>query len=130
MTYTDLQIELLEIGLSIKDLANLLGMNPNSITNYKRTKVIPLNLAITISLISYLKKTGITPENIINEIKKKHAADLIENQQLSIKKSRLNAGFLLFTTYSEIFLLLEPTYKKNMEAQHYQSFYSSHQQKR
>ncbi len=52
----------------------------NSITNYKRTKVIPLNLAITISLISYLKKTGITPENIINEIKKKHAADLIENQ--------------------------------------------------
>jgi len=80
MTYTDLQIELLEIGLSIKDLANLLGMNPNSITNYKRTKVIPLNLAITISLISYLKKTGITPENIINEIKKKHAADLIENQ--------------------------------------------------
>ena len=80
MTYTDLQIELLEIGLSIKDLANLLGMNPNSITNYKRTKVIPLNLAITISLISYLKKTGITPENIINEIKKKHAADFIENQ--------------------------------------------------
>lgn len=80
MTYTDLQIELLEIGLSIKDLANLLGMNPNSITNYKRTKVIPLNLAITISLISYLKKTGITPEDIINEIKKKHAADLIENQ--------------------------------------------------
>ena len=80
MTYTDLQIELLEIGLSIKDLANLLGMNPNSITNYKRTKVIPLNLAITISLISYLKKTGITPENIINEIKKKHAVDLIENQ--------------------------------------------------
>ena len=74
------KIELLEIGLSIKDLANLLGMNPNSITNYKRTKVIPLNLAITISLISYLKKTGITPENIINEIKKKHAADLIENQ--------------------------------------------------
>ena len=80
MTYTDLQIELLEIGLSIKDLANLLGMNPNSITNYKRTKVIPLNLAITISLISYLKKTGITPENIIYEITKKHAADLIENQ--------------------------------------------------
>lgn len=80
MTYTDLQIELLEIGLSIKDLANLLGMNPNSITNYKRTKVIPLNLAITISLISYLKKTGITPEDIINEIKKKHAVDLIENQ--------------------------------------------------
>lgn len=80
MTYTDLQIELLEIGLSIKDIASLLGMNPNSITNYKRTKVIPLNLAITISLISYLKKTGIPPEDIINEIKKKHAADLIVNQ--------------------------------------------------
>ena len=48
MTYKELQIELLEMGLSIKDLANLLGMNPNSITNYKSIGIIPMNLAITI----------------------------------------------------------------------------------
>jgi len=70
MTYTDLQIELLEIGLSIKDLANLLGMNPNSITNYKRTKVIPLNLAITISLISYLKKQALPQKILLMKLRK------------------------------------------------------------
>lgn len=41
MTYTELAIVLLEIvGLSIKDLATLLGMNPNSITNI-RVLIIP-----------------------------------------------------------------------------------------
>ena len=80
MNYEELTRNIAKAGLDIKEFAELIKANPNSITNYKRTKVIPLNLAITISLISYLKKTGITPENIINEIKKKHAADLIENQ--------------------------------------------------
>ena len=56
MTYTELQITLLEMGLSIKDLATLLGMNPNSITNYKSTGIIPLKLAITVTLIANLKK--------------------------------------------------------------------------
>jgi plasmid maintenance system antidote protein VapI len=79
VTYKELQIELLEMGLSIKDLANLLGMNPNSITNYKSIGIIPMNLAITISLISYLKKIGMTPETIINEVKRKHASDLFGN---------------------------------------------------
>jgi len=78
MTYADLQINLIEMGLSIKDLANLLSMNPNSITNYKSNGMIPINLAITISLISSLKKAGLSPEDIINEVKNKHANDLIE----------------------------------------------------
>jgi|JI10StandDraft_1071094.scaffolds.fasta_scaffold1370990_2 DNA-binding CsgD family transcriptional regulator len=78
MTYADLQINLIEMGLSIKDLANLLSMNPNSITNYKSNGMIPINLAITISLIASLKKAGLSPEDIINEVKNKHANDLIE----------------------------------------------------
>lgn len=79
MTYTELQITLLEIGLSIKDLATLLGMNPNSITNYKSTGIIPLNLAITVTLITNLKKADLSPEEIINEVKRRHANNLIEN---------------------------------------------------
>ena len=43
MTYQELQIELLKSGITIKELANLIGMNPNSITNYKNKEVIPLN---------------------------------------------------------------------------------------
>ena len=54
VTYKELQIELLEMGLSIKDLANLLGMNPNSITNYKSIGIIPMNLAITIQRWSHM----------------------------------------------------------------------------
>lgn len=79
MTYTELQIVLLEMGLSIKDLATLLGMNPNSITNYKSTGIIPLNLAITVTLIANLKKADLSPEEIINEVKRRHANNLIEN---------------------------------------------------
>lgn len=79
MTYTELQITLLEMGLSIKDLATLLGMNPNSITNYKSTGIIPLNLAITVALISHLKKAGLSPEDIINKVKRGHAQNFIEN---------------------------------------------------
>jgi transcriptional regulator with XRE-family HTH domain len=79
MTYTELQITLLEMGLSIKDLATLLGMNPNSITNYKSTGIIPLNLAITVTLIANLKKADLSPEEIINEVKRRHANNLIEN---------------------------------------------------
>ena len=79
MTYTDLQIKLLEIGLSIKDLATLLGMNPNSITNHKSTGIVPLHLAITVELISHLKKADLSPEAIINEVKRKHDNSFIDN---------------------------------------------------
>lgn len=79
MTYTELQITLLEMGLSIKDLATLLGMNPNSITNYKSTGIIPLNLAITVTLIAHLKKADLSPQEIINEVKRRHANNPIEN---------------------------------------------------
>ncbi|WP_151805126.1 tellurium resistance protein TerC [Acinetobacter bereziniae] len=81
MTYTELQITLLEMDLSIKDLATLLGMHPNSITNYKSTGIIPMHLAITVALIAHLKKVDISPEIIINEVKIKSAKDVIANNQ-------------------------------------------------
>jgi len=81
MTYQEFQIELLKMGFTIKDLANLIGMNPNSITNYKSKDLIPLNLAITLSLIISLKSNGIDPETIINEVKRKHSIDLLESHE-------------------------------------------------
>ena len=79
MTYAELQMTLLEMDLSIKDLATLLGMNPNSITNYKSTGMIPLHLAITVALISHSKKAGLSPEDIINEVKRGHVKKFLEN---------------------------------------------------
>lgn len=78
MTYQEFQIELIKINLTIKELATLIGMNPNSITNYKSKEILPLNLAIIVSLISSLKNNGLDPELIINEIKRKHSAQLLE----------------------------------------------------
>lgn len=77
MTYQEFQIELSKIGLTIKELATLIGMNPNSITNYKSKEIIPLNLAIIVALILSLKNSGLDPELIINEIKRKHSAQLL-----------------------------------------------------
>lgn len=77
MTYQEFQIELIKINLTIKELATLIGMNPNSITNYKSKEIMPLNLAIIVSLISSLKNNGLDPELIINEIKRKHSAQLL-----------------------------------------------------
>lgn len=81
MTYQELQIQLLKMNLTIKDLAKLIGMNPNSITNYKSKDLIPLNLAIILSLIISLKNNGIDPETIINEVKRKHSIDLSKSHK-------------------------------------------------
>ena len=68
MTYQELQIELLKSGITIKELANLIGMNPNSITNYKNKEVIPLNLAIMLSLITELESYGVDTDSIIYKV--------------------------------------------------------------
>ena len=80
MTYSEFQIELIKIGLSIKDLASLLGMHPNSITNYKSKEVLPLNLAIVITLLAELKINGIDPEPSIEQVKRKHFLDISESK--------------------------------------------------
>ena len=45
-------------GLSIKEFAELLGMKPNSITNYNKVGFVPSHLAVIVSLISTMKDEG------------------------------------------------------------------------
>ena len=45
-------------GLSIKEFAELLGMRPNSITNYNKVGFVPSHLAVIVSLISTMKDEG------------------------------------------------------------------------
>lgn len=80
MTYSEFQIELIKIGLSIKDLASLIGMHPNTITNYKSKEVLPLNLAIVITLLAELKTNGIDAAAIIEKVKRKHFLDIAESK--------------------------------------------------
>lgn len=77
MTYSEFQIELINSGLSIKDFASLIGMHPNSVTNYKSKGVLPLNLSIIVALISEFKGKGIDPEPIIEQVKRKHLLDVV-----------------------------------------------------
>lgn len=79
MTYKEFQISLLELNLNIKDFAQILGMNPNSITNYKLKGYMPLQLSIIINLMLEMKKNYINYEDIINEAKRKFADDSILN---------------------------------------------------
>lgn len=51
MTYDQFLSELAEAGLSIKAFADLIGMKPNSITNYAH-KVVPSHLAIIAVLLA------------------------------------------------------------------------------
>ena len=58
MPYADFLEELGEGGLSIRAFAELVGMNPNSISNYARTGEIPTHLALIAVLIAAMSKVG------------------------------------------------------------------------
>ncbi|MDA0713090.1 MAG: XRE family transcriptional regulator [bacterium] len=58
MPYEEFQRLVGKAGLSIKDFATLLGMKPNSITNYKKVGFVPTHLAVIASLISTMKDDG------------------------------------------------------------------------
>lgn len=79
MNYSELQIELINSGLSIKDFASLIGMHPNSVTNYKSKGVLPLNISIIVALIVELKRNGVDPEPIIEGVKRQHLLDVVNS---------------------------------------------------
>ena len=56
-------------GLSIKEFAELLGMKPNSITNYSKQGVVPTHIAVIVALISTMKDEGLDFYPIFEKIK-------------------------------------------------------------
>ena len=69
MPYSEFQRLIGKAGLTIKEFAELLGMNPNSITNYHKVGVIPSHIAIIISLISSMKEKGIDFYEVFEKVK-------------------------------------------------------------
>ncbi|HGL3663086.1 TPA: helix-turn-helix domain-containing protein [Acinetobacter baumannii] len=76
MTYSDFISELRKAKISVREFADLIGMNPNSISNYARSGEVPTHLAVIIVLIAEMVR-----KNIDYQI-------LIENLKLSPKKPR------------------------------------------
>ena len=70
MPYSEFQRLIGKAGLSIKEFAELLGMNPNSITNYNKVGFVPSHIAIIVSLISTMKDEGIDFYKVFKKIKK------------------------------------------------------------
>lgn len=79
MTYKEFQIALIELNLNIKDFASILGMNPNSITNYKLKGFVPLQLAIVINLMQELHKNQLDYLDVIEKTKRIFSENIIEN---------------------------------------------------
>ena len=69
MPYTEFQRLVGKAGLSIKEFAELLGMKPNSITNYSKQGVVPTHIAVIVALISTMKDEGLDFYPIFEKVK-------------------------------------------------------------
>lgn len=59
MSYDEFKVCLRTAGLSVKDLAALLEMQPNSITNYRAKGAVPKHLEVIALLITALVRQGV-----------------------------------------------------------------------
>jgi transcriptional regulator with XRE-family HTH domain len=69
MPYTEFQRLIGKAGLSIKEFAELLGMKPNSITNYSKQGVVPTHIAVIVALIFTMKDEGLDFYPIFEKVK-------------------------------------------------------------
>ena len=69
MPYEEFQRLMGKAGLSIKEFAALLDMNPNSITNYKKIGKVPTHIAVLVYLLSNMKDDGVDFYPIFEKIK-------------------------------------------------------------
>ncbi|MCK9259718.1 MAG: XRE family transcriptional regulator [Azoarcus sp.] len=59
MTYNDFLAELGKAGLSVRAFAELIGMNPNSVSNYAGIGEVPCHLAFIAALLAEMNVHGI-----------------------------------------------------------------------
>ncbi|CAM0775265.1 Uncharacterised protein [Acinetobacter baumannii] len=69
MPYTEFQRLIGKAGLSIKEFAELLGIKPNSITNYSKQGVVPTHIAVIVALISTMKDEGLDFYPVFEKVK-------------------------------------------------------------
>ncbi|WP_165222335.1 XRE family transcriptional regulator [Affinirhizobium pseudoryzae] len=72
MPYTEFLEELGKAGLSVRAFAELIGMNPNSISNYARSGEIPSHLALIAVLIVGISALGGDYKKIMSRVEVAH----------------------------------------------------------
>ena len=70
MPYADFLEELKKTGLSVREFAELIGMNPNSISNYARTGELPTHLALIAVLVVGISEMGGDYRRIMSRVER------------------------------------------------------------
>jgi hypothetical protein len=68
MPYADFLSELGRAGLSVRAFAELIGMNPNSLSNYARTGELPTHLALIAVLVVGVSELGGDYRRIMSKV--------------------------------------------------------------
>ena len=68
MVYADFIARLEKIGLSVRGFAELIGMNPNSVSNYARKGELPSHLALIVVLVVAVGEMGGDYRRIISTV--------------------------------------------------------------
>ncbi len=68
MSYSDFLAELQKVGLSVRAFAELVGMNPNSISNYARSGELPTHIALITVLVVGISEIGGDYRQIMSKV--------------------------------------------------------------
>lgn len=68
MTYAEFLAELGKAGLSVRAFAELVSMNPTSVSNYARIGEVPRHLAVIAALLGEMNIQGVSYQNAIDRI--------------------------------------------------------------
>ena len=70
MPYADFLVELGKAGLTIRAFAELIGMNPNSVSNYARSGELPTHLALIAVLMVGISEMGGDYRQIMSKVER------------------------------------------------------------
>lgn len=68
MPYIEFLAELERAGLNVRNFADLIGMNPNSITNYAGRREVPQHIALVAVLVAEMAASGLDYRNAIAKV--------------------------------------------------------------
>ena len=68
MTYDEFLAELGKAGLSVRAFADVIGMNPNSVSNYAKAGEVPRHLALIAVLLAEMNVQGVDSQPAIERV--------------------------------------------------------------
>lgn len=68
MTYEEFRRQLGKAGITSREFAELIKLNPNSITNYAKQGEVPTHLAIIVSLMGDMAEHGLDFRAVLSRI--------------------------------------------------------------